>query len=1240
MPDKPPPKPPPVPWHSDDQAGGGATLRQGQAATPLGAITSSDEEATLAHGSQPDTLTDDDGEATLASPGPVVPLGAGGGAEATLVGDGAASASSRQTGGDARARESTDGRARESTGTPVDGDLPGAPVHVEQPGRYLIKRQYGAGGQGVVWLAIDATVGREVALKALDPARVLAGGGSLAGVEQRFLREARITGQLEHPGIAPVHDLGRRLDGSVYYVQKLVRGRTLRDALRECKTPQDRLRLLPHFVDICQAMAYAHGRGVIHRDLKPENIMVGAFGETVVLDWGLAKVRGHQDREPAPGAPQTAGSSGGMPAQGHPGETPQLYAPFAASLASDANQDSDATRDGQIIGTPLYMSPEQAAGRLSEVDERSDVWALGAILYELLCGRAPFAGGRVDQVIRRARKGIAPPVLELSPEAPRELAAVATRAISKDREHRYPSARALAAEIEAFSLGGRVSAYDYSPWELVKKLVLKNRLASAAVGLLLLVLITSSILIARDHRRALSALSETLALHASSAELEQRWAQAAAWYAAARAQEERPEARFGESMAEALAPRPLLRLGPHDRPAQAVVFVGNGDTAASTASDGGLRLWDTASGKLRLRAQAHDGLTPALDAGGGMIATGGADGRLRLWDAAGNPLFELGDGAAAPVAPADAQEGDEARDAKARQEQQGTKPRRLKGGRRAKAEKPDGDSVDHEERADEGTEGLPTTGIAVVAFSPDASLLAAGRMETGIELWDLKRRLRVGLFGVGERTEAVAFAPDGKRLASGGFEGVLRVRDLEGREQWSAAAHLGRLRTLAFSPDGTLLVSGGQDYLAQVFRPGTDEPQLALEGHQRSVTGARFSPDGALLATTSRDGLVILWDAATARPVTRLDADERAGNGVAFSADGSRLAAAFQDQVVRVWAMPPERRIRGLAGHRDAVRAVAFAPGGGLLASAAQDGTVRLWSREGAREVRVFKSAADKGKVRAVAFSSDAGLLASGGDGESLQLWNPATGALLHAIPGSPEGTGALAFAPGAPLLAAGSRKGMLHLYQRSPSGDFAVKLQVQTNHPAIESLAFSTDGARLATSGSDGVVQVWDSAALAPVVALQAHTEAGRGVVFSPDGALLASGGSDRRLLLYETRGWTIVRELEGHKGRIHGLAFSPDGKRLASSCNDHALRIFDVASGQLLFTLARHEGAVMDLSWSSDGRTIATASADKTLELIGVERAGEVLPPDQALAQVLKTQWLRLVGQRVEPLLPAARR
>jgi len=309
------------------------------------------------------------------------------------------------------------------------------------PGRYELKKEIGAGGIGKVYLALDTHLGRQVALKELldasaghpdgETARV---SGTRSPLELRFVNEARITGQLEHPGVVPVYELGRRPDDQVYYAMRLVRGRTLEEALAE-RDLVGRLELLPHFVDLCNTVAYAHSRKVIHRDLKPDNVMLGDYGETVLLDWGLAKVRGADD----------------VQEQALEDELQRLK--DASPLATVA---------GVPIGTPGYMSPEQALGNLDEVDERSDVYALGAILYQLLTGRAPFEGNTALDVIKAVVRGKSRPVEEVEPDCPAELTDIARRAMKMDRADRYADAQALAADVGAFLTGGIVGAHRYS----------------------------------------------------------------------------------------------------------------------------------------------------------------------------------------------------------------------------------------------------------------------------------------------------------------------------------------------------------------------------------------------------------------------------------------------------------------------------------------------------------------------------------------------------------------------------------------------------------------------------------------------------------------------------------------------------------------------------------------------------------------------------------------------------------
>jgi len=356
-------------------------------------------------------------------------------------------------------------------------------------GRYRILRPHAKGGLGEVFVAEDTELGRQIALKEIQ-----AQHADRTEHRQRFILEAEITGGLEHPGIVPVYGLGTYADGRPFYAMRFIKGDNLRDEIRRfhgTNSTSDKRRfeslafreLLGRFVDVCQAVAYAHSRGVLHRDLKPGNVMLGQYGETLVVDWGLAKPIGHDgDHE----QPDPRGES---------------------TLKPRSVSESSPTVIGQALGTPAYMPPEQADGRLDQIGPMSDVYSLGATLYELLTGRPPFAG-TTDKVLAEVRRGGVAPPRTVNPALPRPLEAMCLKAMARRPADRYATAQALASDVERWLADEPASAWKEPVGMRLRRWVRRHRTlvtTGIVAGLLLVAAGVTGLMLwdAADRRHAL-----------------------------------------------------------------------------------------------------------------------------------------------------------------------------------------------------------------------------------------------------------------------------------------------------------------------------------------------------------------------------------------------------------------------------------------------------------------------------------------------------------------------------------------------------------------------------------------------------------------------------------------------------------------------------------------------------------------------------------------------------------------
>jgi WD40 repeat protein/tRNA A-37 threonylcarbamoyl transferase component Bud32 len=982
-------------------------------------------------------------------------------------------------------------------------------------GDYDLLEQIGQGGMGVIYKARQRSLRRLVALKMIRTDRLASFADRV-----RFRTEAEAVASLDHPHIVPVYEVGIH-EGQPFFSMKLLGGGNLAQHLP--RFTADLRAGAALLAAVARAVHYAHQRGLLHRDLKPGNILLDAQGGPHVTDFGLAKRLGTT-----------------------PGEV---------SL----------TQHGIIVGTPTYMAPEQAATR-GGVSTATDVYSLGAILYELLTGQPPFCAETPLDTLRQ--------VLDREPASPRslnrhvdrDLETVCVKCLQKEPQKRYASAEALADDLERWLRGEPIRVRPVSRRERVLKWARRRPHMAGLATLLMLTLLAGLAGVCWQWRRA-----EQESLKAADrTEAAQRTAYArgislayAEWLAGNAGPANQVLADCGHELrgwewyylrrlfqvhqlanleghkdgvlAVAFSPdgarvasagadgavkiwnrrtlREVLTLSGHTDQVTALAFSPDGENLASGSADGAVRVWHAASGQRRAAFQAHAGQVTGLafEPAGGLLASAGAEersskylpsGELKIWEPTTGKALVRRGSLDFMAALAFSPDGKYL--VTAGRFVTAFDPATLTPGRPFKGE------IERAfQRINQNTASSPWTSVA---FSGDGKWLAAGSSHGLVRVWDAatKREHFTRVTPGQASVSGLAFSnPDGRFLAAATADNTIQGwATLSGKPAFSLRGHTGAVKAVAFCPIGRCLASASLDRTVKLWDLRRRDDDLTFRWPNQGVTSVAFSPDGARLAAATRDKAVKVWDVATGKGLPTLRLFPWVVNGLAFG-PGGQLAGACADGKVRVWEIPSGRERLCLPGSAP-FHAVAFGPGG-QLAGAARDGTVRLWEIPSGRQGLNLRGASP---ALAVAFSPDGTRLAAASDDGVARIWDATTGQEIRALRG-----------------------------QGGP----------------VHAVAFSPDGHQLATASQDGLVRVWDASTGEQIQALRGHAGAVRGLAYGPGGRL-ASAGDDKAVRVWDPAGRELLA-LRGHTETLRALAFSPEGHRLASAGDDGTIKIWDGA-------------------------------------------------------------------------------
>jgi WD40 repeat protein/tRNA A-37 threonylcarbamoyl transferase component Bud32 len=974
----------------------------------------------------------------------------------------------------------------------------------------------GLGGMGVVYKARQKKLNRLVALK-----MILAGQGATREQIERFQSEAEAVARLDHPNIVHVYMAGEAA-GYPFIALEYVDGPTLAELWDGW--PQPPRQAAESLRTLALAIHYAHGHNIVHRDLKPGNVLV-ANG------WAPTVQRGVDDTLTLNDGP--------------------LLKIADFGLAKQLDEQFDISHSGQLIGTPSYMAPEQAAGR-KDIGPSVDVYALGTMLYCALTGRPPFRGETEIDTLDMVRWQEPVPPGQLQPKIPVDLETICLRSLQKEAGKRYASAQALADDLGRFLRHEPIIGRPVSRGERIWRWCKKNR-SDAWLGLGLALLTVALIgaswglTVWAFREKAEAKLSAERA--SQEKELSERTSYAATCneayqdYKAGRIdhvmrwlkeqESKRPQRGFEWSYLRALCRLDFCTLTVPKGKVLAAAFSPDGRWLAGAGEDGVVRVWVMATGQVVFSWQRQQAIVRSLafSPDGKQLVLAGSDGALRRWDFVS-----------------------------------GTEP----------------DTLNDD-----------AWGVWSVAYSPDGRWLAAGSADGTVRLWNaVTWKQGPPLRGHSDIVRCVRFTRDGRKLASADNGGLIKIWDvLSGRELRTLSGG-GPLSSVDFSCDRDRLAAAGEDTVIRLWDIDQGE-YVALEGHTRPVTGVTFSPDGKHLASCSQDGTARVWDVFSRKQCLVFGHEQRV-NDIAYSPDGRKLGSATEG-CIKIWDATASLESWAWHGHTDTVTCIAASPDGNAFASGSKDQSVKIWDSATGEDKLTL--AGHTGTVATLAFGGRDRLI-SGSEDRTIRIWDLQTSDTVHVLRGHTDAVRSIAVTPDGRWIISGGNDQTVIVWDAN-SGDAVAMLP--SGMKTVLSVAVSPERRLVAWAGLNEKVMIWDFDDRHEPLALTVRIPRILKLAFQPGTGHLACGGTGGIIELWDV---ATAEKLFGLRGcqsdgdELGGIAFSPEGNELASASATGTVKLWDPVTGQELVSL-EPSSRVQDqicfgVCFSANGQQLACAGSD----------------------------------------------